>query len=340
MTRRMINSELFRNIELGDCEPVVRLLYIGTIVNADDEGRMRAHPKYLRAAIFPFDLFDDASMTKMRGELTKRGLFTLYQVDGVEYLQHPKWEKWQILRKDRVKSSDCPSPRNQAATICQPTDNQGAAEPNPTQPKLTEPNQTITPPGPPKGAFEIIWAKYPRREGKKAAEKHFKASVTTMKDWLDIQNALENYVRQIRINHTEIQYTKMGSTWFNNWADYVNFNGTMELSAGFRQETPALPPLPPMPVEKPFTWEEQKEIHLLRVKNFPCQRSTCEFCGTGKPKEATNASHDSPSDSHPHVNARTEAASLQDRKRVTQRPIPGGGRTFKDFLPENKSRSS
>jgi len=63
----MINSELFRNVELGECEPMDRLLYIGMIVNADDEGRMRAHPKYLRAAIFPFDLFDDAAITKMRG---------------------------------------------------------------------------------------------------------------------------------------------------------------------------------------------------------------------------------------------------------------------------------
>lgn len=75
----------------------------------------------------------------------------------------------------------------------------------------------------PTGAFDLLWAKYPRREGKKAAERHFKTSVINMKDWLDIQNAMENYVAQLRTNRTEMQFTKQGSTWFNNWRDYVDY---------------------------------------------------------------------------------------------------------------------
>lgn len=136
----MINSELFRNVELGECEPQVRLLYIGMIVNADDEGRMRAHPKYLRASIFPFDLIADAAIIEMRSVLAAKKIIILYEVEGVEYLQHPKWGKWQILRKDRVKSSDCPSPRGQMATKWQPNDTQVGAEPNPTEVNPTQPN--------------------------------------------------------------------------------------------------------------------------------------------------------------------------------------------------------
>lgn len=234
MTRRMLNSELFRNVELGECDPQVRLLYIGMIVNADDAGRMRAHPKYLRAAIFPFDLLDDVSMTKMRDRLVERKLIVVYEVDGEAYIQHPKWEKWQILRKDRMKSSDCPSPRNQLATICQPSVGKmrtldSLTEVNRTEPKLTEPKKTplseslktALPDFPPQGSlFEKIWMRYPKRDGKKAAARHFKLTVKSMTDWLNIQNALDNYLSSETVKKG---FIKNGSTWFNNWQDWINY---------------------------------------------------------------------------------------------------------------------
>ncbi len=140
----MINAELFRNVELGECPPLDRLLYIGMIVNADDEGRLRANPKYLRATIFPFDLIKDEDILAMRGRLVNSRLINVYEVDGMEYLEHPKWEKWQILRKDRMKASDCPPSGNQVSTRCQPSGGHPAAEEKLTQEKLTQPNPTTT----------------------------------------------------------------------------------------------------------------------------------------------------------------------------------------------------
>lgn len=84
--------------------------------------------------------------------------------------------------------------------------------------------------------FEMVWAKYPRREGRKEALKHFRESVKNPKDFLDLQNALENYIAQLRRDHTEPQFIKMGSTWFNNWRDYVNY-------AGPRLPSPTVPPI-------------------------------------------------------------------------------------------------
>ncbi len=140
----MINAELFRNVELGECPPLDRLLYIGMIVNADDEGRLRANPKYLRATIFPFDLIKDDDILAMRGRLVTSRLINVYEVDGMEYLEHPKWEKWQILRKDRMKASDCPPSGNQVSTRCQPSGGHPAAEEKVTQEKVTQPNPTTT----------------------------------------------------------------------------------------------------------------------------------------------------------------------------------------------------
>lgn len=73
--------------------------------------------------------------------------------------------------------------------------------------------------------FDDIWSRYPRRLGRKEAERHFISSVKSPQDWADIQNALDNYILQIRKEHTSPEYIKNGSTWFNNWRDYVNYAG-------------------------------------------------------------------------------------------------------------------
>ena len=77
-----------------------------------------------------------------------------------------------------------------------------------------------TPPLPPKGGFDIIWAKYPSKTNSKAAKRHFQSSVKTMTDFLDIQRAIDNYLKSDRVKNGYIQN---GSTWFNNWRDWINY---------------------------------------------------------------------------------------------------------------------
>jgi len=68
--------------------------------------------------------------------------------------------------------------------------------------------------------FEEIWGRYLRKIGKKAAERHFRASVKTKKDWKDINKALDNYLKSERVLKGIIQD---GSTWFNNWRDWIDY---------------------------------------------------------------------------------------------------------------------
>lgn len=71
--------------------------------------------------------------------------------------------------------------------------------------------------------FEELWVRYPVRngvrQGKKAALRHYKASVKTDKDREDINSALTNYINSDTVSEGYIQN---GSTWFNNWKDYVS----------------------------------------------------------------------------------------------------------------------
>lgn len=71
--------------------------------------------------------------------------------------------------------------------------------------------------------FEELWSKYPRRQGKKAAFKHFNSSIKSDQDVQLIQKALNNYITYIEINKTEEKYIKHGSSWFNNWQDWVEY---------------------------------------------------------------------------------------------------------------------
>lgn len=66
--------------------------------------------------------------------------------------------------------------------------------------------------------FESIWTAYPNKDGKKAALNHFNASVKNKTDWDNINTALKNYLDSDRVKKG---YIKNGSTWFNNWKDWI-----------------------------------------------------------------------------------------------------------------------
>lgn len=70
--------------------------------------------------------------------------------------------------------------------------------------------------------FEKIWERYPNKDGKKAAIRHFIASVKTDKDVVRIHTALDKYLEHIE-RENKWNYIKNGSTWFNNWQDWENY---------------------------------------------------------------------------------------------------------------------
>jgi len=69
--------------------------------------------------------------------------------------------------------------------------------------------------------FETIWKRYPKKDGRKQALKHFMASVKTDEDWRNINKALDNYINYLIEQRTTVKYIKAGSTWFNNWQDWL-----------------------------------------------------------------------------------------------------------------------
>lgn len=74
--------------------------------------------------------------------------------------------------------------------------------------------------------FEELWTKYPNKDGKKEAFRHFMASVITDKDMIDIRQALSNY---LDCKKAKAGYVKDGKTWFNNWRDWIDFKDPVKL---------------------------------------------------------------------------------------------------------------
>ena len=68
--------------------------------------------------------------------------------------------------------------------------------------------------------FESIWSMYPKRVGRKMAEKHFKSSVKTIEDLEKLEKALGNYLSSKRVANGFVQN---GSTFMNNWTDWIDY---------------------------------------------------------------------------------------------------------------------
>jgi len=67
--------------------------------------------------------------------------------------------------------------------------------------------------------FDTLWRQYPNKQGRKDAMRHYKASVKTEERITLITKALENYLGHVA--DKEPRYIKNGSTWFNQWEDWI-----------------------------------------------------------------------------------------------------------------------
>lgn len=80
--------------------------------------------------------------------------------------------------------------------------------------------------------FEIIWARYPRHEGKQNALKSYIKARHEGVDMITIKDAVESYRRMCESERRDKRYIKQGSTWFNqrSWED--EYGTTKTLGAG------------------------------------------------------------------------------------------------------------
>ena len=104
--RRMIDPNFWQSEDISRLSPFARLLFIGMISNADDEGRGRANINYLKSTIFPYDDIRVAEVDKALSEISHNTSVVVYEVAHSRYYAFTNWKKWQ--RVDKPQDSIIP----------------------------------------------------------------------------------------------------------------------------------------------------------------------------------------------------------------------------------------
>lgn len=85
-----------------------RLLTLGLISFADDDGRFLASTAAVNGFVFPNDELPPTKVRKWLEEITSIGLIHEYQRDGVRYGCFPSWHEHQVI--NRYTPSTLPEP--------------------------------------------------------------------------------------------------------------------------------------------------------------------------------------------------------------------------------------
>jgi len=117
-SRRMIDPAFWQSESLMELNYRQRLLFIGLISNADDQGRLKGNPKLVKAIVFPFDNISADDVQADLDEIEtaeciaiyKAGSKTCIQILNWWQYQHPQWaypselppmEGWQDRKRYR-----------------------------------------------------------------------------------------------------------------------------------------------------------------------------------------------------------------------------------------------
>jgi hypothetical protein len=93
---RTIKPEFWSDERVGDCSQTARLLFIGCLNFADDNGNLPRSAKQLKAQVFPYD---DLNCEPNVQELITFDLIAEYEVTGVKYLHIKNFLKHQKIDK-------------------------------------------------------------------------------------------------------------------------------------------------------------------------------------------------------------------------------------------------
>ena len=105
--RRMLHDKIWTSQNNLQWTLRQRLLFIGLISNADDQGRVRAHPSLIRSQVFPYDDFPASEVVSDLEAIAKTQAIEIYENSETPYLQILNW--WQYQKPQWAQPSDIPA---------------------------------------------------------------------------------------------------------------------------------------------------------------------------------------------------------------------------------------
>lgn len=105
---RTMKPSFWGSPEVAGMSRDARLLTLGLISNADDDGRFLASPAALSGSIFPNDELSPAKVRTWMAEVVASGMVHQYRCGTVIYGCFPSWHKHQVI--NRYTPSTLPPP--------------------------------------------------------------------------------------------------------------------------------------------------------------------------------------------------------------------------------------
>lgn len=183
---RTIKPDAFTSDSLSRVHRGIRWTFTGLWTYVDDEGRGRDDVRLIKAALYPLD--DEVNLTVLAADLQsliKVGCICRYEAEGRSYLHVPRWEHQKISHPTPSKYPSC-ALHDQESSGTDP-EGSGIIPESIVKPKdPLRPERKGKEQGKEQGArgratpdplFDAFWSTYPRRAGKPAAIKAWKAAL-------------------------------------------------------------------------------------------------------------------------------------------------------------------
>lgn len=107
--RRMLSTDIWEDAGFRRLSYLARLLFIGLINFADDEGRGKGDDQTLKNKVFGYNTIQLEDMKKLKREVTKRiTSVKFYRNKGETFYELGRWERYQNIRKDCFRPSKIP----------------------------------------------------------------------------------------------------------------------------------------------------------------------------------------------------------------------------------------
>ncbi len=98
--KRMIDPNIWQSEDFSKLSTLGKLVFIGLFSLADDEGRGRCNPVYLKSTLFPYEEgIRSADIDKTLSEISSNMSVIFYSCDGSSYYSLYNWNTWQKIDK-------------------------------------------------------------------------------------------------------------------------------------------------------------------------------------------------------------------------------------------------
>ena len=98
--KRMIDPSIWQSEDFGKLSNLAKIVFIGLFSLADDEGRGRANPMYLKSNLFPYNEdMRSADIEKALLEISSNMSVIFYSCDGSSYYSLLSWYTFQKIEK-------------------------------------------------------------------------------------------------------------------------------------------------------------------------------------------------------------------------------------------------